>query len=241
MKAITLDTQGTLRISEVPDPVPAAGEVVIDVAHAGVQWGDVLVLEGHFPTDRPHVPGFEAAGTITAVGPGVDRVRIGEAVVAVTSGGAFAERVAAPAGLALPRHGLDTRAGAAFGWVTPTAYDLIHTVGVVTAGDRVLIHAAAGGVGTRAAQFASVAGADSVGVVATTAQIEHATRFGYRRVVEADGFREALDGEEFDVILDPIGGEARPANVELLARTVGCSSTATSRAGIPTMPRPTIS
>jgi len=218
MKAIVLDDNDELRIGDVSDPDPGPGEVAIEVSYAGVQWGDVLVRQGHFPTARPYVPGFEAAGRIAAVGSGVDASRIGEPVTALTSGGAFAERVIALAQLALPLDGLDLRTAAGFGWVTPTAYDLINTVGAVRHGDRVLIHAAAGGVGTRAAQFALAAGAaEVVGVVGTRAQLDYATDFGYTRVIDSHAFADAVADAEFDVILDPIGGPTRAANVECLA------------------------
>ncbi len=218
MKAIALDDNDELRMSDLSDPAPGPGEVAIEVAYAGVQWGDVLVRQGHFPTARPYVPGFEAAGHVVAVGSGVDPSRIGEPVTALASGGAFAERVIAPAQLALPLDGIELRTAAAFGWATPTAYDLINTVGAVRPGDRVLIHAAAGGVGTRAAQFAHAAGAtEVVGVVATPAQQDYATQFGYTRLIDKDSFPDALGDARFDVILDPIGGPTRAMNVERLA------------------------
>ncbi len=218
MKAIILDDRDNLQVGEVADPEPGPGEVSIAVAYAGVQWGDVLVRQGHFPTPRPYVPGFEAAGHIVGVGAGIDPARLGEPVTALTSGGAFAERVTVPASLALALDGIDVRTGAAFGWVTPTAYDLINTIGAVDAGDRVLIHAAAGGVGSRAVQFARAAGAaDITGVVGTPQQIEYASGIGCTRVIDKDQYPGELSDSHFDVILDPIGGPTRAANVERLA------------------------
>jgi NADPH2:quinone reductase len=218
MKAIILDTDDRFRLADLDEPVPGPGEVAIRVAYAGIQYGDVLVRDGHFPVPRPFVPGFEAAGEIVAVGEGVDAARVGENVTALTAAGAYAEVVVAPAALTLDAAGLAPRTAAGFGWVTPTAYDLINTVARVRAGDRVLIHAAAGGVGTLAVQFAAAAGAGrTVGVVGNAAQADHAARFGYDRVLVREEFPEALAGEEFDVILDPIGGPARRASLELLA------------------------
>lgn len=218
MKAAVLGTDDRLRISEWAEPVAAPGEVAIRVAYAGVQYGDVLAREGHFPIPRPFVPGFEAAGEIVAVGEGVDEARIGEQVTALIGGGGFAEVVTAPAVLAINAAGVGIRDAAAFGWVAPTAYDLINTVARVSRGDSVLIHAAAGGVGSLAGQFAAVAGAERiVGVVGDAGRIDHARRSGYHEVLVREQFPDALGDETFDVILDPIGGAARVANLARLA------------------------
>jgi NADPH2:quinone reductase len=218
MKAVVLDTDDRFNLTEMPDPVPGPGEVAIRVSYAGVQYGDVLARDGHFPLPRPLVPGFEAAGEIVAAGDGVAQTRVGEQVVALINGGGYAEVVAAPAVLAITATGVDPRTAGGFGWVTPTAYDLIHTVARVRAGDRVLIHAAAGGVGALAGQFAAAAGAARiVGVVGNAGQVEPARSFGCHEVLVRDQFPEALGDETFDVILDPIGGATRVANLARLA------------------------
>ncbi|MDT3440655.1 zinc-binding dehydrogenase [Pseudofrankia sp. BMG5.37] len=218
MKAVVLGVDDCFRVVEVAEPVPGAGEVAIRVAYAGVQYGDVLVRAGHFPVERPFVPGFEAAGEIVAVGEGVADARLGEQVAALIGGGGFAEVVTAPAVLAINADRVDPRAAAGFGWVTPTAYDLINSVTAVAPGDSVLIHAAAGGVGSQAAQFAAAAGAARiVGVVGNADQVDYAHQFGYHQVLVREEFPDALDGETFDAILDPIGGPTRLANLERLA------------------------
>jgi NADPH2:quinone reductase len=218
MKAAVFDTENQIQLTEVGEPVPGPGEVSIRVAYAGVQWGDVLVRDGHFPAPRPFVPGFEAAGRIVAVGEGVDSRRVGEQVTALTAAGAYAEVVVAPTALAVAAPGVEPRVAAAFGWVTPTAYDLINTVTGVRPGQRVLIHAAAGGVGTLAVQFAAAAGAGRiVGVVGNPGQVEYARQFGYHEVLTREEFPQALGEEEFDVILDPIGGATRVASLARLA------------------------
>lgn len=218
MKAVVLDAQGKYGLGEVPEPAPGAGQVAVRVAYAGVQWGDVLVRDGHIPLPPPGIPGFEAAGRITAVGDGVDAGRIGEEVVALVGGGACAEVVVAPAALALAVGPAPLRDAAGLGWAGPTAYDLIERVGRVRDGDRVLVHAAAGSVGTLAAQFARAAGAgEVVGVAGSAERASYAEGFGYDRVVTRDTFPAALGDERFDVILDPVGGATRTANVALLA------------------------
>lgn len=218
MKAIVMDGPGHYRVAELPEPEPGAGEVAIRVAYAGVQWGDVLVRDGHIPLAPPFVPGFEAAGRIVAVGDGVAPERVGEEVVALVGGGACAEVAVAPDVLALGVGAAPLRDAAGLGWAGPTAYELVRRVGRVQEGDRVLVHAAAGGVGTLAAQFARAAGAASVvGVAGGAARAAYAEGFGYDRVVVRDAFPEALGEERFDVVLDPVGGATRTANLALLA------------------------
>ncbi|WP_454195358.1 quinone oxidoreductase family protein [Nocardia sp. Marseille-Q1738] len=218
MKAVVLDTDDQFRISEMAEPVAGPGEVAIRVSYAGVQYGDVLVRAGHFPIPRPFVPGFEAAGEIVAVGDGVDEARIGEQVTALIGGGGYAEVVTAPEVLTINAAGVGLRDAAGFGWVAPTAYDLINTVARVRDGDSVLIHAAAGGVGSLAVQFAAAAGAERiVGVVGDAGQVDYARRFGYHDVLLREQFPDAIGEERFDVILDPIGGSTRVANLARLA------------------------
>ncbi|WP_405010091.1 zinc-binding alcohol dehydrogenase family protein [Kitasatospora sp. NBC_01539] len=218
MKAVVLGADDHFRLTEVAEPVPGPGEVAVRVAYAGVQWGDVLVRDGHFPVPRPFVPGFEAAGRIAAVGDGVDGSRIGEQVVALVGGGGYAQVVVVPAALAIGAENVDPRTAAGAGWVAPTAYDLINTVTGTGPGDSVLIHAASGGVGTLAAQFAAASGARRiVGVAGSADRADYARRFGYDRVLARQEFPGALGEETFDVILDPVGGATRLANLAHLA------------------------
>ncbi|MBT2444945.1 zinc-binding alcohol dehydrogenase family protein [Streptomyces sp. ISL-36] len=218
MKAVLLDTEGHYQVAELDEPTPGPGEVAIRVAYAGIQWGDTMVRDGHFPVPRPFVPGFEASGHIAAVGEGVDARRIGAPVAALTTAGAYAEVVLAPAALSLDIGDLPLRTAAGLGWGAPTAYDLINTITQVRPGENVLIHAAAGSVGTLAAQFARLAGAGRiVGVAGSTARAEYAARFGYDQVLLREEFPTELGTERFDVILDPVGGVTRRAALEQLA------------------------
>jgi NADPH:quinone reductase len=218
MKAVVLDADDQFHLAEVPEPAPGPGQVAIRVAYAGIQWGDVLVRDGHFPYPRPFVPGFEASGHVIAAGAGVEDVRAGDEVIALTAAGAYAEVAVAPAALTFPAAGLGLRTAAASGWSTPTAYDLINTVARVQPGDKVLIHAAAGGVGTMAAQYARLAGAGRVtGIAGHPGRAAYAASFGYDRVLTRAQFPAALGDETFDVILDPVGGPTRTASLQRLA------------------------
>ncbi|MFH9724351.1 zinc-binding alcohol dehydrogenase family protein [Streptomyces sp. NPDC017254] len=218
MRAIVLDSDDHYRITELDEPSPGPGEVAVRVAYSGVQWGDTMVKDGLFPVPRPFVPGFEASGHIVAVGPDVDGSRVGEAVTALATGGAHAEVVVVPAVLALAVGATPLRTAAGFGWGTPTAYDLVHTVARVRAGEHVLIHGAAGGVGVLAAQFARLAGAGRiVGVVGSDLRAAYAKEFGYDRILLREEFPAGLGDERFDVVLDPVGGPTRQAGLRALA------------------------
>ncbi|WP_406088990.1 zinc-binding alcohol dehydrogenase family protein [Streptomyces sp. NBC_01013] len=219
MRAAVLDTDDHYRIAELDEPTPGPGQVAIRVAYAGIQWGDTMVRDGHFPVPRPFVPGFEASGHIVAVGEGVDASRVGEPVTTLTMAGAYAEMVLAPAVLTLSIGDMPLRTAAGLGWGAPTAYDLINTAAHVRPGEHVLIHAAAGSVGTLATQFARLAGADRiVGVVGTADRADYAAQFGYDQLLLREEFPAKLGDDKFDVILDPVGGSTRHAGlVEQLA------------------------
>lgn len=218
MKAVVLDTDDHYQVAELDEPTPGPGQVAIRVAYAGIQWGDTMVRDGHFPVPRPFVPGFEASGHITAVGAGVDASRVGEPVTALTTAGAYAEAALAPAELTLGIGDMPLRTAAGLGWGAPTAYDLIDTATHVRPGESVLIHAAAGSVGTLAAQFARLAGADRiVGVVGNGSRADYAAQFGYDQLLLREEFPTKLGDEKFDVILDPVGGLTRHASLKQLA------------------------
>ncbi|MEU6803189.1 quinone oxidoreductase family protein [Streptomyces neyagawaensis] len=218
MKAVLLDAENHYLVAELDEPAPGPGQVAIRVAYAGVQWGDTMVRDGHFPVPRPFVPGFEASGHIVAVGDDIDPARIGEPVTALTTAGAYAEVVVAPAVLTLDIGDMPLRTAAGIGWGAPTAYDLINTASRVRPGESVLVHAAAGSVGTLAAQFARLAGAGRiVGVAGSTARADYAAQFGYDQVLLREEFPAGLGDEKFDVILDPVGGPTRHAGLDQLA------------------------
>jgi NADPH2:quinone reductase len=115
MHAVVLDAEDQLAVTAVADVVPVTGQVAIRVAYAGIQWGDVLVRQGHLPVPRPFVPGFEAAGVIVAVGEGVPESRIGQRVAALTPAGAFADVVLAEDVLTFDVGDTDPRIAAGFG------------------------------------------------------------------------------------------------------------------------------
>jgi NADPH2:quinone reductase len=226
--AIAFDTNGgpeVLRFVTMPEPVPGPGEVLIRVAYAGVNYAEAEHRRGVFgPAAALDVPGLEASGQVAAVGEGVQGFNIGESVTAYLPGfGGYAEYAVTPATFVLPLPAyVDLRTGGGFACVAPTAYGVVAAAARVQPGDTVLIHAAAGGVGTIAAQVARALGATTVlGTVGSADKIEYASQFGYDQVLLRDGFDKAVleltDDRGVDVVLDPVGGDTRAQSLELLA------------------------
>jgi NADPH:quinone reductase len=227
MRAVVVEELGgpdMLALRQVPEPVPAPGQVAIEVAHAGVNFADVMArAKGYRVGSLPFVPGLEASGWIRALGEGVTDVELGQPVTALTGAGGYADMVLAPAAVTFGvPDGLDLRTAAALPIILPTAHALIHEMGRLRPGESVLVHGAAGGVGTVVGQIAQLAGAGTVyGVVSTADKANYALQFGYDEVFLAtdfdDGVRAATGGRGVDVALDPVGGETWRRSLELLA------------------------
>jgi NADPH:quinone reductase len=220
VRAVGFDVIGgpeVLRQVELPTPAPGPGEVLIRVAYAGVNYGEVQHRLGDFgPPDGIEVPGLEASGEIAALGPGVTGLAVGDPVAAyLPSGGGYAEYAVAPAAFAFPLDGISLRDGAG-ALVLTTAYGVLAGAGRLAAGDTVLIHAAAGGLGSAAAQIARALGAAAVhGTVGSPAKAEYAKRFGYDALHPRDSFADHVS--DIDLLLDPIGGPTRLAGLAVLA------------------------
>jgi NADPH2:quinone reductase len=162
-----------LELVQAGEPVPGPGQVTIEVAYAGVNFADLKARsDGYRVPALPFVPGIEASGRVRAVGPGVAGLEPGQAVAALVPSGAYAEVVLADAATVFPLpDGIDARTAATLPIVLPTAHALLHEVGQLRAGESVLVHGAAGGIGTVAGQLARAAGAARVyGVVSAPAR-----------------------------------------------------------------------
>jgi len=157
-----------LRFEDVAEPVPRAGEAVVRIEAAGVNYIDVYLRTGLYPAPMPFTPGLEGAGTVTAVGPGVTEVKVGDKVAYTGAPGAYAHYAAVPAGrlVALPA-GLTTKQGAAAMLQGMTAHYLAGSTYPLKKGDACLVHAAAGGVGLLLCQIARMCGARVIGTVST--------------------------------------------------------------------------
>jgi NADPH2:quinone reductase len=223
MRAVVVDRFGdpdVLRLGERPIPDVRAGEALIAVHSAGVNFGEVMSRRtGYLGVEPPFVPGMEVAGTVRALGEGVDHLRVGDRVCALTLTGGYAELVAVDARRVFPIPGdLGWPLAAALPMVVPTAHALLHELGRVRAGDRVLVTAAAGGTGLVVGQMAGAAGAHAVGVVSSAEKIPAARAAGFADVLTtAEVSAGALAAGAFDLVLDSVGGDARAAGWRALA------------------------
>jgi len=230
MRAIVVTAFGgpeVLRVQDIAVPRPARGQVLLRVAYAGVKYAELMARRGEYrKAGVPFVPGLEAAGHIAALGEGVEALRVGQPVTAFTATGGYAEFALASASTTFPLDGytkdIELTTAAAFPTIVPTAYALLAEVARLRAGETVLIHAAAGGVGTVAAQIARHLGARQVlGTVGSPEKVSYARSFGYDEVVVRSGFTESIRaataGRGVDVILESIGGEVRTESLEILA------------------------
>ncbi|HEX4832964.1 MAG TPA: NAD(P)H-quinone oxidoreductase [Trebonia sp.] len=229
MRAVAISKFGppdVLRLTEVADPVPGPGEVLIDVAAAGVNRADLLQRQGFYnpPPGASRYPGLECAGTIAAVGPGVDGWAAGDAVCALLTGGGYATRVAVPAGQLLPvPAGLSLVQAAALPEATCTVHSNVFTGARLRAGETLLVHGGSSGIGTMTIQLARHAGA-TVAVTAGSAQKLAACQdlgaqilINYKEQDFPQALREATSGHGADVILDIMGASYLGKNVAALA------------------------
>jgi NADPH:quinone reductase-like Zn-dependent oxidoreductase len=216
MKAVVLTGTGgydVLQVQERPDPQVGPGEVRIAVRAAGINFADTLARVGLYP-DAPKPPcvlGYEVAGTVESVGEGVSEYAVGDRVVAGTRFGGQAELVTVPAEQAQPLpEALSFEQGAAFPVNYGTAYAALIVMGSLRAGDRVLIHAAAGGVGISATQIARNVGAEIFGTASASKHeairaqgVTHA--IDYRTLDFEDEVRRITGGEGVDLVMDALG------------------------------------
>ena len=207
-------------------PTPGPGEIVVRVAAAGVNRPDVLQRLGRYapPPGAPDVPGLEVAGTVSAVGPGVDGWSTGRTVCALLAGGGYAEYAVAPAPQCLPvPGGLSLVEAAALPETTFTVWTNVFERGRLVAGETLLVHGGASGIGTTAIPLARAFGARVFATAGTDEKCVACERLGaerainYRREDFVDVVRAATSGRGVDVILDMVGGDYFPRNLGLLA------------------------
>lgn len=229
MRAIVATAVGgpeVLELRELPTPEPGPGEVTIAVAFAGVNFAEVMGRRGDLgPMPEPFVPGLEVAGRVCAVGPDTEGFRVGDPVCAFTDVGGYAEVVRTKAQLAFPLAD-DSRESLLRAACSPTiaitAWSLLARTARLGRGETVVAHAAAGGLGTMAVQFARALGAGRIiGTVGRASKVAYARDLGYDDVIERNGFpervRELTGGRGADVVLDSIGGDVREQSLEALA------------------------
>jgi NADPH:quinone reductase-like Zn-dependent oxidoreductase len=207
-----------LRVEELPVlDEPGAGQVLIDVAACGVNFPDLLVVEGSYQSlpPLPFTPGKELAGTVRAVGAGVTRFVPGSRVMAQIEHGAFRAEVLVEEDRCFPiPDSMPFDEAAAFGLVYATAYMALVRRAHLQAGETVLVTAASGSVGSAAVQLASALGAHTIAVVRDASAIARATADGADDIVHLsdaselrDAVRAATDGRGADVVIEAVGGD----------------------------------
>jgi NADPH:quinone reductase-like Zn-dependent oxidoreductase len=228
MRALVIAKHGppeVLAIQERPDPAPGPGEVRIRVRAAGINFADLMARIGMYP-DAPKPPcvvGYEVAGEVESVGEGAEGVGVGDRVMAGTRFGGYAELAVASTSTVVPLpDGWSFEEGAAFPVNYATAYAGLVRYGALQAGERVLLHAAAGGVGIASTQVAKLVGAEVYGT-ASGAKHEAIRGFGVDHAVDyrdrdfvAEVRRIAGDERPLDLVMDAIGGRSWKKSFSLL-------------------------
>ncbi|WP_328554483.1 MULTISPECIES: NAD(P)H-quinone oxidoreductase [unclassified Streptomyces] len=229
MYAITIPEPGgpeALVWDEVPDPVPAEGEVLVEVVASAVNRADLLQRQGMYnpPPGASPYPGLECSGRIVAVGTGVLGWAVGDEVCALLAGGGYAQKVAVPAGQLLPvPAGLDLKQAAALPEVTCTVWSNVFMVAHLRPAETLLVHGGSSGIGTMAIQLGKAVGAKVAVTAGTKAKLDLCAELGadilinYREQDFVEEIERATGGAGADVILDNMGAKYLDRNVRALA------------------------
>jgi putative PIG3 family NAD(P)H quinone oxidoreductase len=228
MRAVVLHAHGgpeVLTIDEVDDPVPGPDEVLVQVAATALNRADLLQRMGLYPDPRgrqPEIPGMEFSGTVVTIGERVTMWRVGDRVMGIEAGGAYAERIATHERqlLAVPT-GIDVVQAAAIPEVFLTAWDAMVLQGGLTSGRWALVHAGASGVGTAAIQIARAIGA-RIAVTCSAGKAAVCRALGADVVLERSPHDWLTDAQAavpsgFDVVIDVIGGDEIDRNLQAVA------------------------
>lgn len=219
MRAIICTEYGPpekLHFGEMPDPVCAAGQLLVQVHAAGVNFVDSLLISGQYQIriPPPFVPGGDCAGTVLAAGAGVSEFAIGDRVLASPGIGAFAEQVVLPAAQVRRMPGnMDFAGGAVFLQPSTTAYFALHERAAMRTGETLLVLGAAGGTGAAAIQVGKAAGAHVIAAASSAEKLAAAAALGadvlidYAREDLRAALKSATGGRGVDLVFDPVGGE----------------------------------
>lgn len=218
--------RGGLDWQEVPDPVPAAGEVVLEIVATAVNRADILQRKGQYapPPGASEILGLECSGRIVAMGAEATGWKVGDRVCALLAGGGYAERVAVPAGQLMPvPEDLDLLSAAALPETVCTVWSNVFMVGRLRSGETLLVHGGASGIGVMAIQVARAYGARVAVTAGSPSKLEHCAQLGaevlidYREQDFVEVVRAATGGRGADVVLDIVGASYLAKNVDVLA------------------------
>jgi NADPH2:quinone reductase len=216
MRAATI-RDGEVVAAEHPDPRPGAGEVLVRVHAAGINGADIHQRAGHYPAppgSPQDIPGLELAGEVAARGPGAERFAEGERVMGVVGGGGQAELCTVHERQLMPvPGGLDWAQAGGVPEVFTTAHDALFTQADLGAGERLLVHGAAGGVGTAGVQLGAAAGAHVTATVRDPDARDAMSELGADEVIDPEGF---ADHGPFDVVLELVGAPNLPEDLRAL-------------------------
>ena len=219
MRALVCNAYGppeSLVIEQRDDPDAGRGQIVVDVAAAGINFPDVLVIAGTYQvkTPTPFVPGNEAAGIVSSIGPDTSLFAVGDKVIVTSRGDAFAEKCVAEESTTMPLpDGLNFEQGAGFAVTYGTSYHALKQRAQLQAGETVLVLGAAGGVGITAVEIAKAMGARVIAAASSEEKLEFAAAAGadetinYSEVPLKETVKALTDGNGVDVVYDPVGGE----------------------------------
>jgi putative PIG3 family NAD(P)H quinone oxidoreductase len=229
MRAVIASAAGgpeVLTVVELPDPVPGPGEVVLEVAAAGLNRADLMQRMGFYPPPpgASDVLGMECSGTVAAVGPDVTAWSVGDQACALLAAGGYASQVAVPAGQVMPvPDGVDLVTAAALPEATATVWSNVYMVAGLQPGETILVQGGAGGIGTTAIQLASQLGSRVLTTAGTPEKLALCASLGadvtinYREQDFVEVVRESTDGGGADVILDNMGAKYLSRNLDALA------------------------
>lgn len=213
-----------LAYADMPDPVAGAGEVVIRVEAAGVNFPDGLLVQGLYQMkpDAPFVPGMEAVGVIEALGAGVTGVAVGDRVASMGALGGYAEKLAAPAATLIPVGDMDAADVCALLVAYGTSHHALKQRAALQAGETLLVLGAAGATGIAAIQIGKIMGARVIAVASSAEKRAVAADAGADDVIGYDGLKDTLKtltgGRGVDVAFDPVGGDAFDIVARSMAR-----------------------
>ncbi|MFG6282534.1 NAD(P)H-quinone oxidoreductase [Sphingomonas sp. S6] len=229
MQAIDPEAHGgpeVLRLVERPVPQPQSGEVLIRVAAAGVNRPDVLQRKGGYPPPpgAPSIMGLEVSGTVVSVGEGVEDTMIGQPVCALIAGGGYAEYAVAPAGQCLPvPHGLEMVEAAAIPETLFTVWTNLFERAFATEGDSVLVHGGTSGIGTMAIALGQLFGMTIIITAGSDAKCARALELGAAHAINyktqdfVERVKAITDGKGVTAVIDMVGGDYVPRNLQCLA------------------------